>query len=401
MRTAVALTTLLVLAALSPGVAAQQQEQTTLTVTVETAGGTPIQGAELTATWDGGESTAATAANGKTFVDVAAGARVELSVTGDTYARNFPVVVADADGQEVNIEMRRAGSVSFRVVNTEGQPLQDAGVILRQDGREFRRLGTDADGRTSLDDLERGTYDVVAIKNGHYVNTTTVRVGEGTSKRMILEAGTEQVTFEVFDAGTDEPTRLTDVTVTVGDRATVRTADSNTASVGLPVNTGFPVAASKEGYVTNETDIYVGEGGETVRLLLTREPALNVTATNERVIAGENVRVDVVDEYGTPVSGATVSVGGQQVATTNDRGVATVPIEETGSRRITVATGDLSTTITVEGVREATTTTPADATTTTAAEGTPSGGIPLPGFTPVAAGLAVLVLGGLLALRRR
>jgi MYXO-CTERM domain-containing protein len=401
MRVAVALTTLLVLAALSPGVVAQQPDQTTLTVTVETAGGSPIQGAELTATWDGGESTATTAANGKAFVDVAAGARVELSVSDDTYARNFPVIVADADEQEVTIEMRRSGSVSVRVVNTEGQPIQDAGVVLRQDGRDVSRLGTDADGRASFDDLERGTYDAIALKNGHYVNTTTLRVGGGTSKRIVLEEGSEQVTFEVFDAGTDEPTRLTDVTVTVGDRATVRTADSNTASIGLPVNTGFPVAASKEGYVTNETDIYVGEGGETVRLLLTREPALNVTATNERVVAGESVRIDVLDEYGDPVSGATVSVDGQQVATTDDRGVATVPIDETGSREITVATDELSATITVEGVQEATPSTPADATATTAVEGTPSGGIPLPGFTPVGAGLAVLALGGLLALRRR
>jgi hypothetical protein len=401
MRAVIALTVLLVLSVLSPGVAAQQQDQTTLTVTVETAGGTPIQGAEVTATWNGDESTATTAANGKAFIDVAAGARVELSVIDDTYARNFPAVVADADGQELTIEVRRAGTATVQVVNTDGRSLQDAGVILRADGREISRLGTDADGRVTIENVERGTYELVAIKSGHYVNTTTLRVGGGTSKQVVLEEGTEQVTFEVFDAGTDEPTRLTGVTVDVGDRATVRTADSNTASIGLPVNTGFPVSVSKEGYATNETDIYVGENGETVRLLLTREATLNVTATNDRVVTGETVRIDVLDEYGDPVSGATVSVDGQQVATTDDRGVATVPIEETGSREITVATDELSTTVTVEGVQEATEATTTETTTTTAVEGTPAGGIPLPGFTPVAAGLAVLALGGLLALRRR
>ena len=398
MRPAVVLTTLLVLGTVAPAGTALAQEQTTLTVTVETESGAPVQGAELTAAWDGGSSTASTAANGKAFLDVPQGARVEITVSDDTYARNFPYVVSNAEGQSVTVDVRPAGSAALRVENTEGEPLEQAVVVVRQDGREVTRVATGSNGRASVDPLEQGSYRLVGLKNGHYVNSVDLDVDGDVSARIVLEEGTEQVEFRVFDGGTEEQTRLTGVTLDIADRATIRTRDSNTASLGLPVNTGFPVTASKEGYVSNQTDIYVNEDGTTVTLLLRREPALNVSLTNDRVVAGESVRIDVVDEYGDPVEGAAVSVGGQQVATTDDRGVASVPIEQTGQREIRVASGDLSATVTVEGVQEAT-----EATTTsspTTVTGTPAGGIGLPGFTPLAAVVALVALGGLLALRR-
>lgn len=399
MRPAVVLTALLVLGTVAPAGTALAQEQTTLTVIVETGDGTRVQGAEVTATWDGGSDTGTTKANGKEFLDVRQGARVEISVSDDTYARNFPYVVSDADGQTVTVEVRPAGSTALRVENTEGEPLEEAVVVVRQSGREVTRVATGSNGRATVDSLEQGSYRLVGLKNGHYVNSTDLEVDGDVSKRIVLEEGSEQVEFRVFDGGTQEQQRLTGVTLEVADRATIRTRDSNTASIGLPVNTGFPVTASKEGYVDNRTDIYVNEGGTTVTLLLRREPALNVSLTNDRVVAGESVRVDVVDEYGNPVEGAAVSVDGQQVATTDDRGVASVPIDETGQREIRVTSGGLSATVTVEGVREATeATTTAEPTTTV--RGTPAGGIGLPGFTPLAAVLAVLALGGLLALRR-
>lgn len=400
MRNAVSLTALLVIGAVvAPIGTALGQEQTTLTVTVETEAGTPVQGAELTATWDGGQDTETTKSNGQALLDVPQGARVEISVSDDTYARNFPYVLNDADGQSLTVKVRPAGSATLQVENTEGEPLEEAAVVVREDGREVTRVATGSDGRVTVDSLEQGSYRLVGLKNGHYVNSTDLEVDGDVSKRIVLEEGSEQVTFRVFDGGTEDQRRLTNVTIDVADRATIRTGDSNTASLGLPVNTGFPVTASKEGYVANRTDIYVSEGGTTVRLLLRREPALNVSVTNDRVVAGERVRIDVVDEYGNPVEGATVAVGGQQVATTDERGVASIPIEETGQREIRVTDGDLSATVTVEGVREATSTTTEP--TTTTVRGTPAGGIGLPGFTPLAAVLAMVALGGLLALRRR
>jgi len=397
MRPAVLLTALLVLGAVAPAGTALGQEQTTLTVTVENPIGTPVQGAEVTASWDGGSETETTKSNGQALVDVPAGVRVEVSVSDDRFARNFPVVVDDADGQSVTVDLRPAGSAAVQVVNTDGEPIEGAAVVVQQNGREVTRVATDADGRASVDALEQGSYRLVGLKNGHYVNSTDLEVDGDAAGRVVLEEGSEQVQFRVFDGGTDERTRLTDVTLEVADRATIRTRDSNTASLGLPVNTGFPVTATKEGYVANETDVYVNEGGTTVTLLLRREPALNVSLTNDRVVAGESVRIDVVDEYGDPVEGATVSVDGQQVATTDDRGVATVPIEQTGQRELRVEDGEQSVSLTVEGVREATTT--AERTTTTV-RGTPAGGIGLPGFTPLTAALALLALGGLLARRR-
>lgn len=80
----------------------------------------------------------------------------------------------------------------------------------------------------------------------------------------------------------------------------------------------------------------------------------------------------VVDEYGVPVTGAAVSVGGSQVGTTDDGGVLNVEVPAAGEQTI-----------------EATATETATATATAAETTTTGGGGP--GFGPLVALVALLV----------
>ena len=77
---AIALLTLVVVTSLLPTTIVAAQEVVTLTVTIETPDGEPVANAALTATWDGGSSTATTVSNGKAFIDVEQGADVEIAV---------------------------------------------------------------------------------------------------------------------------------------------------------------------------------------------------------------------------------------------------------------------------------------------------------------------------------
>src|SRR6056297_3083279 len=92
------LSTLVIVLAFATGSVAA--DQTTLTVEVVDDDGDPVGGIAVEATWEVGDetetATATTASNGKVFLDVEAGADVELTVDDETYVRNRPLSVEDA-----------------------------------------------------------------------------------------------------------------------------------------------------------------------------------------------------------------------------------------------------------------------------------------------------------------
>ncbi|MUV57794.1 hypothetical protein GJ632_11655, partial [Halogeometricum sp. CBA1124] len=71
-----------------------------------------------------------------------------------------------------------------------------------------------------------------------------------------------------------------------------------------------------------------------MNLTLSRTPALNLTSVSNRVVAGERVAVEVVDEYGDPAADATVLRNGSEAATTNAEGRATFRIENPGQHEL-------------------------------------------------------------------
>jgi hypothetical protein len=131
MRRHVLLCAVLVIAAAAPfiGTAAAAQEQVTLDVQVINQEGLPVGGAMVEATWDGGSTTGTTTSSGRTLVDVPRGEEVELQVSGETYTRNFPKRIQDAQEQRVTIGVSRKGSAVLTLSEGSDAPVQNATIF--------------------------------------------------------------------------------------------------------------------------------------------------------------------------------------------------------------------------------------------------------------------------------
>lgn len=339
---------------LAPGVVTADDE-VTLTVTVVNETGESVgSGATVAATWEGGETTGETAANGKVFLDVPDGADVELDVVGDDrYVRNRPLVVSDADEQEVELQVFPQGTAAVTVTDADGEPVPDATVRLRRGGNVISSGGTDGDGVFESGTVEQGAYTVQVVKPGFYRVSEDLTVEAATETGVALEAGRVTLDVTVFDDHFADPQRLSDVRVLVaadGFDANVSTS-GGTASLNVPVNTRYRIVAVKSGYDGERRSVSVGEEPRMVNVTAQRTPELVVTVSNERVIVGETTRVAVTNAYDDPVPNVTVRLDGSPVGTTDDRGEVSVGIEEAGERTIDATAGELdSDPVTVTGV---------------------------------------------------
>ena len=400
---ALLLTGLVVLSAVPVTAGATAQEQVTLTVAVADEGGDPVSGAMLNVTWDGGSATATTRSNGKALVDVPRGADLEVDVRSDDYVRNRPYAVEDASEREEEVTVAEKGMATIEVRNTQGEPVDDAVVRMWHEGKNIVNDRTDRDGQHRTDTIEQGEYRLVVFKEGHFRNSTTVRVDSASvSESLVIERGSVTATFEVSDDHFSPAEPVEGARITVGDIADgVRTLSSGEATVRVPVNSEHEVTVTKDGYEEAVRTLEVEESDLTLGATIQRTPALSIGLSNGQVVVGESVRVTVTDEYGRAVSEATVAVDGEEVGTTDDSGELAVPIEAAGENEITVSDGSLESSATVQGVR-AGTATPTETEATTS-EGGPIDGVSVetgPGFTSVLAVLALLAV-ALLAGRRR
>ena len=382
------------------------QDQTTLTVSVVSQGGAQLGGVTIVATWEGGESTATTASNGKAFVDVPRGADVNLTISSDRFIRNAPVTVEDASAQEVTVEVARRGSVTVATTSTEG-PVENVSVRLLRDGEAVVSGQTDAEGTFSSGVLEQGQYTLVAEKRGYYTNRTEFRIdSEDDREELPMRAGSIPVEVRVLDDHFDDPRPVNNATVRFGDVGTSRTT-SGTAVFAVPVNTDHVVGVNKPGYDSARRRYSAEESPDRIRLNIQREPALVLDPVNERVVVGESTTVTVVDEYDNPVANATVSIDGEDVARTDADGEARITIERSGNLTVRASTDDVeSPGVTVIGVAvdggtaTASTTAPSTATATPSSTPVPTTtAVSLPGFGPAVAALGV-VLAALLLARR-
>lgn len=378
-----------------PAGADARQETVTLTVTVVNENGQELGGVTVTATWDGGSDSATTASNGKAFVDVPEGADVELDAESEDYVRNTPKLVEDASARDVTVEVDRKGFLTVRTTEPDGT-LADVRVRVLQDGVVVARGRTDADGIYEAPALERDSYTVVTVKPGYFSNETGVTLGPSHTQEVPMRKGTVSVTFTVVDDHFDDPQRLDDATVTVGDVGTIRTTDGR-ATLSVPVNTRFRVSATKEGYQTATESLFVGEAPTQKRLAIQLERNLTVEPFNERVVVGESTTVIVRNAYDEPVEGATVTVGGEAVGQTGANGQARVPVDREGTVEVRAShEGVQSATVVLEGVPEGAGPTPSPS----PAGPTETTDVVLPGFGVTPAVVAVVTL-AVLALARR
>jgi PGF-CTERM protein len=387
-----------------PAAAADQSADATLTVSVVTESGAGVGGATINASWDGGQTVVETAGNGKAFVDVPEGVDVSLSVESDEYIRNLPRVVEDASTREVTVEVAPKGKLTVAVNDQQGS-VENARVRVQTDQGTVVTGRTSADGTFTTPDIEQGEYAVELFKAGYYRNLTRQTVGESTLFDVSMRRGTTNVQFEVVDDNFSPPQTVSEARVEINDIGTQRLT-AGTVTFTLPVNTRYTVTARQDGYQSNETTIFVRESGEARTLVINREPRLDLSVASGRVVVGETVQVTVRSAYDERVEGATIEVNGESVATTGPDGTADVPVESAGEVTIVASANGLTSNETViQGIATATESEGTDESTATAADdGLSSDDLPIdvdqPGFTPVAAVVALLAV-ALLARRRR
>jgi len=383
------------LAGSTPAAAQSDGDTTTVTVTVETDDGTTVSGATVTATWDGGEASADTAGNGKVFLDVPVGATVSFDVDHPDYTRNFALrrTVSDTT-DEITVEVADAVQFSYRVTDPQGDAVEDARVaVVDGAGREVAAGRTGSDGRFVTPQVEAGSYTVRFTKTGHLSVERTEETGVDATRRIEMERADVVLAVDVRDPRADE--EISGASVRVDDK-TARSDDSGRATVSVPVNSEVRVEVTREGYGDATREVSVDESDRTVEVALSRLPSLTLASANERVVVGESTRVTVTDAYDDPAANATILVGGEEVATTDEDGEALVPVEAAGETEIRARRGGTtSNAVTVEGVSGDAAET--DGSTTTAAvqtdgdDGLPSFGA-APGFGVVAALAALLSL---------
>lgn len=344
------------------GTAAAQQ--VTLTVTVVDQNGDPVKDVELTATWDGGSSTAVTRSNGQALIDVEKGANVTIELDHEFYTRNAPYEIIEASSSEVTIDVARKASASITVRDASG-PIKDARVALRQDGKAIAVGLTDANGRFSSGIIEAGDYTLSVLEEGYYQRTTDFAVSEkGATKEVQLEPGTVSVTFHVLDRNFDPPRPVDGATISGDTIGSMRTQQNGVQQASVPVNTEIQISVTKDGYKTVEKTIKLEESDTEINISTRKEEAISFQFLNDRVVAGEQVLVEVTGTYGDPIEDAAVYLDGTQVGTTDKNGVVTVTIDSPGEHTLHAESGRLSTDKrTVVGVKPAVaepTTTPSE-----------------------------------------
>lgn len=387
---------------------ATAQSQVTLTVTVVDQDGDPISNVDVSATWDGDGSPVneTTRANGQALLDVPEGANVSIRIHDDRYVRNVPLVVEDATTRTVEVSVSRTATATVTVLDSAGDPVEDARVRLHRGGTFVTDQRTDADGNVTSPPIEEGEYAVVVSKGGFYGNTTLATfVGDGTAT-VRIEEGSVLVTVDVVDDHFDPPEPIRDASIRVDTVGTVQTLSDGEATLSIPVNDRYAITVSKEGYQTTERRVRIGGRQTNLSFSINRTPEITVTAANQRVVVGETVRLTVTDEYGDPVPNATVSRDGETVGETDSSGAVTVSVPMAGDVTFTAATGSLSSTVTVEGISPdgqstpTSTVTPTEEPTTMPGTPTESTGVAGPGFTPAIAVVALLAATALLYWRR-
>ncbi|MFT4922502.1 MAG: PGF-CTERM protein [Haloarculaceae archaeon] len=344
----------LIVAAIAQGtVGGAAAADVTLTITVVDSDGDPVSGVDIQVTWngtEGGPVTETTFPNGKAFAAVPEGSNVEITIDNETYIRNTPYVLFNARNQDVEVPVSRSGTATVTVQSDEG-PVSSAEVSLTGDSGELDTFTTDEDGVITTGRLERGTYDFTVSKPGFFSNDTSITVGNDTSETIRLRRGTVEAQFSVVDDHFGPPESVANATIEIPRLGTtLSTLSDGTRSTNVPVNREYEVTITKDGYETETTTLTVRESSVSSEVAIQRTPTVDVEPTNERVVVGESTIVTVTNEYDEHVEGATVSVDGDTVGTTDSDGQLTVPINQSGNVTVEATSGDAADSVTIEGI---------------------------------------------------
>jgi PGF-CTERM protein len=387
------LVTALVLAGIPTAATAQSDDVVTMTVSVVDRSGDPVGSATIEATWDGGEGTGTTRANGKALIDVPRGETVDFEVQNADYIRNTPYTVQSASEREVGITVAERGKAVINVTNPRGEEVEDAIVRLWHNGKNVVNARTGSDGIHQTQDIEHGEYTLVTFKGGYVKNRTTITVDGVVGEHRTISQSSVPVTLTVTDDNEhfETPEPVENAQITVEGVGSVNTLSNGEYTMSLPVNDEYDVTVTKDGYDEVTPSIDIDEEPTSLDVSIQRIPAISINPGSQRIVIGENASIEVTNEYGTPVEGATVSFDGSTVGETDENGELEFPIDSEGEHTIRAEWEDLSTSQTIEGVQAA------EKNGNGTAEESGGDG---PGFTPVVGVVAVLLAAGLLRRRR-
>ncbi|MDS0260739.1 PGF-CTERM sorting domain-containing protein [Haloarcula sp. S1CR25-12] len=382
-----------------------QQDRVTITATIVDQDGRAVgSGVGVTATWDGGSVSETTASSGQVLLDVPEGANVSIQVDDDRYIRNIPYTVEDASTESVEVPVAQSATAEITVRNTDNATVEGARVFLYRGSEIVTNQRTGADGTVATGAIEAGAYQLGIQKAGYYTTRSRVAIAGQASLNRTIEEGEVLLTVSVADDTLEPPADL-NASVRIPAVGTLQTGADGQTGTQVAVNTNYDLVVTADGYQEATRTVRVGESDTTVNVSTARVDEINVDAQNQSII-DQPVRMDITDEYGEPVTGATVTSGGEQVGTTDDAGVVRVTPESTGRVTYTIDDGDTTETVTIEvfapnelqgTATPAASPTPSATASPAAAETTAGDG---PGFTPLTVVAAVAAL-SLVAYRRR
>ncbi|GAB3687689.1 hypothetical protein GCM10028857_21050 [Salinarchaeum chitinilyticum] len=383
----------------------QDSEEVTIELVVTTPGGDPIGSAEATVEVNGNAETKTTTSNGRVYFDVPAGADGTVSLNHSEYVQNLAHEFDDAaSGQTVETTMFEPATGEITVVDTEGEPVEGATVRFRKQGNSVvvDRGDTAADGTFTSEQIEEGTYSVSVKEPGYYDVEQEIDVTGQTNETIEIEAGEVTIDLVTSDPTPEGPGQVSaNVAITLdGDEElTTTTREDEPRSVILEVNQNYDVTISKANYSDLTTSLATGESDDSFTFNITREPSISLSLSNERVVVGETLRVEVTDEYDRPVEGASVSIAGETAGETDAQGVANVEIPSAGELEVGAEYDGLSAeSATVTGISGSS----GDGNGSSDANDSDDGGTGdgSPGFGVVAALVGVLAAVAVLARRR-
>ena len=222
---------------------------------------TPIDGAFVHLRDEDGVAvvSTATAADGSYELEYGEG-NYEVVATGDGYNWNSTTVtLADGDPKTADISLKPTETVSGQITNaSDGTPIADATVRVKDDGETVIRTTTDGDGAYRLP-TPVGNYQLVASADGYADNSTPINLTAGdpvTANLTLSPVATGTVSGQVTNASDGTPIAGVGVGLVKNGSYVTSTETASDGTFQLEAPEGdYELTVWADGYDDNWTEV--------------------------------------------------------------------------------------------------------------------------------------------------
>ena len=318
------------------------------TVTVLNDLGEPVENAEVILSRDGRELERKPAdANGNVdFSNQAPGAGYSVAVVpGEDYVNvkdnKLPDLVEDANVTWKISVAPQPGSVTGTITDDAGNPVTGATVVI--DGERRAKDAPDAEFKTSTTTGQDGTYKFASVPAGEFsVSVVPTNARSGEPKEVTVRPNRPSTAdIQLTRApGNLEGVVTNDAGESVKDaKVILKDADGNeVASAQTDANGKYQFNEQKAGSYTVAVEAGTAHEAKSVDATIT--PANTEVADVQVKRTNGWAEGTVVDETGTPVEGATVTIDGADTYTTDANGKFTTDKLNPGPHEATVVKTD-------------------------------------------------------------